>query len=84
MLEIVDAKLIDFRSRLNLDKEKNRLNTDLLEKKKKLKYIPTKAGDQASGFDFQKSQARPKAASGQACSPDSSKFFGLRLPELEL
>jgi hypothetical protein len=30
-----------------------------------LKYIPTKAGAQAAGFRFQKSQARPKAASGQ-------------------
>ena len=34
MLEIFDAKLIDFRSRLNLDKEKKRLNTDLVRKKK--------------------------------------------------
>ena len=40
-----------------------------------LKYIPTKARAQAGGFGFQKSQARPKAASIQAQGPAWPGFF---------
>ena len=39
------------------------------------KYIPTKAGAQAGGLGFQKSQARPKAASGQAQGPGLARLF---------
>ena len=34
MFEIFDAKLIDFRPRLNLGENKKKLNTDLVGKKK--------------------------------------------------
>jgi len=38
-------------------------------------YVPVKAGAQAGGFGFQKSQARPKAASGQTPGPGLAWLF---------
>ena len=39
------------------------------------KYIPPKAGAQAGGLGFQKSQAGPKAASDQAQGPSLARLF---------
>ena len=39
------------------------------------KYIPTKARAQAGGLGFQKSQAGPKAASGQAQGLGLARLF---------